>query len=54
MKKSHLIVLMAALAAGTAAAEGTVAGTTIENTASASFQDPANAGTTLTLSLIHI
>lgn len=48
MKKSHLLVLMAALAAGTAAAEGTVAGTTIENTASASFQDPANAGTTLT------
>ncbi|MFN4249730.1 hypothetical protein [Deinococcus sp.] len=48
MKRStQLIALMAALAAGSASAAGTLAGTTIENTATASFEDPANAGTTL-------
>ncbi|ALW87787.1 hypothetical protein [Deinococcus actinosclerus] len=56
MKKSHLIALMTALAAGTAAAAPTLAsatntpaGTTIENIASATFQDPGNpTGTPLT------
>ncbi|GGS28184.1 DUF11 domain-containing protein [Deinococcus knuensis] len=48
MKRStQLIALMAALAAGSASAAGTLAGTTIENTATASFEDPANAGSTL-------
>ncbi len=49
MKKSHMIALMTALAAGTAAAATplassttTPAGTTIENVASATFQDPGN------------
>ncbi|MFC6749893.1 hypothetical protein [Deinococcus aquaticus] len=42
MKRStQLIALMAALAAGSASAAGTLAGTTIENTATASFDDPA-------------
>ncbi|UBV42787.1 hypothetical protein LAJ19_00685 [Deinococcus taeanensis] len=48
MNKTRLIALMAALAAGTASAAGTVAGTAIENTATASFQDPANTSSTLT------
>ena len=39
-RHTQLIALMAALAAGTAAAEGTIAGTTIENTATATFDDP--------------
>ncbi|WP_291430168.1 hypothetical protein [Deinococcus sp.] len=43
MKRStQLIALMAALAAGSAGAAGTLAGTTISNTATASFDDPAN------------
>ncbi|MFC6802271.1 hypothetical protein ACFQDE_11575 [Deinococcus caeni] len=45
MKRStQLIALMAALAAGSASAAGTLAGTTIENTATATFDDP-NTGT---------
>ena len=41
MKKSlTLISLIAALAAGSAGAAGTTAGTTIQNTATATFTDP--------------
>ncbi|THF85031.1 DUF11 domain-containing protein [Deinococcus sp. KSM4-11] len=41
-KAPALLVLMAALAAGSASAAGTLAGTTITNTASAEFPDPNN------------
>ncbi|MBZ9750773.1 hypothetical protein K7W42_07850 [Deinococcus sp. HMF7604] len=48
MKKSTaLFAVMAALSVGTASAAGTIAGTTIQNTASASFQDPANTANTI-------
>ncbi|MBZ9712398.1 hypothetical protein [Deinococcus multiflagellatus] len=48
MKKSTtLLALMSALAVGSASAAGTLSGTTIQNTATASFQDPGNPGTTI-------
>lgn len=48
-KAPHILVLMVALAAGTASAEGTLAGTTITNTASAEYPDPTNTATTVSM-----
>ncbi|WP_412027142.1 hypothetical protein [Deinococcus yunweiensis] len=46
-KAPHILVLMVALAAGAASAEGTLAGTTITNTASAEYPDPTNTASTV-------
>lgn len=50
MKAKNILALVVALSVGAAGAAGTVAGTEIKNTATATFKDPANPTTEITSS----